>query len=219
MPVSKFHEFRTKEELAQSFANDVSRELMTALNDGGHARLAVSGGSTPKLFFDHLSRQKLDWKNVQVMLVDDRCVPADHERSNQLFVRQHLLKNEAADADFGPLENVEADFTHAIDYLVLGMGADGHTASFFPNGDTLAAATDLNTKQYVLELTAPGALEPRVTMTLPVIASATHIALHIEGDEKRRVFEEASKEGSADELPIRHVLRHPQVEIEVYWAP
>lgn len=219
MPISKFHEFQSKEELAKSFAEDVSKELMTALSDSGHARLAVSGGSTPKLFFVQLSRQKLDWDNVQVMLVDDRCVAADHERSNQLFVRQHLLKNEAEAADFGPLENVEADFTHALDYLVLGMGTDGHTASFFPNGDTLAEATDVESKQYVMELTAPGATEPRVTMTLPVIAGARHIALHIEGDEKRRVFEEAMQDGPADDLPIRHVLRHPQVELEVYWAP
>ena len=218
MPISKFHEFPSKEDLAKSFAQDVSRELMVALSDAGLARLAVSGGSTPKVFFDHLSREALDWKNVQVMLVDDRCVPADHERSNQLFVRQNLLKNQAVNADFGPLENNEADFTHAIDYLVLGMGTDGHTASFFPNGDTLAAATDVNSKQHVLELTAPGAAEPRVTMTLPVIASATHIALHIEGDEKRQVFDEAMKDGPADDLPIRHVLRHPDVEIEVYWT-
>lgn len=219
MPISKFHEFQTKDELAQSFAQDVSRQLMTALSDNGHARLAVSGGSTPKLFFERLSHEKIDWKNVQVMLVDDRCVAADHERSNQLFVRKHLLKNEAAVADFGPLENVEADFAHAVDFLVLGMGSDGHTASFFPNGDTLAAATDVSTNQYVLELTAPGALEPRVTMTLPVIASAHHLALHIEGDEKRQVLEEAMKDGPADDLPIRHVLRHPEVEIEIYWAP
>lgn len=219
MPILNFHEFSSREELAATFSKNVSTELMSSLTDGGHARLAVSGGSTPKLFFDYLSREKLDWGNIQVMLVDDRCVPADHERSNQLFVRQNLLKNEAVDADFGPLEDVEADFTHAIDFLVLGMGTDGHTASFFPNGDTLAAATDVNTKQFVLELTAPGAAEPRVTMTLPVIASATNVALHIEGDEKRRVFETAMKDGPADDMPIRHVLRHSQVEIDVYWAP
>ncbi len=219
MPISKFHEFQTKDELAQSFAQDVSRQLMTALNEQGHARLAVSGGSTPKLFFERLSHEKLDWKNVQIMLVDDRCVAADHERSNQLFVRQYLLKNEAATANFGPLENDEADFAHAVDFMVLGMGSDGHTASFFPNGDTLAAATDVSTNQYVLELTAPGAPEPRVTMTLPVIALAHHLALHIEGDEKRQVLEAAMRDGPADELPIRHVLRHPKVEIEIYWAP
>ena len=70
-----------------------------------------------------------------------------------------------------------------------------------------------------LPMLAPGAQEPRITMTLPPIVSAKTLMLHIEGEEKRRVYEKALEDGPADELPIRHILRHPDVELLVYWAP
>ena len=103
--------------------------------------------------------------------------------------------------------------------MTLGMGTDGHTASFFPGGDNLDAATDPATDVLFMPMTAPGAQETRITMTLPAIVSAKYLVLHIEGEEKRRVYEEALKDGPANDMPIRHVLRHPDAKLHVYWAP
>ena len=67
-------------------------------------------------------------------------------------------------------------------------------------------------------ISAAAAGEPRITLTLPVLLGAGTLALHIEGEEKRRVLEEALAAGEADELPIRYVLRN-RTDLQIYWAP
>src|SRR6185437_7408158 len=93
-----------------------------------------------------------------------------------------------------------------LDAVILGMGADGHTASFFPDADDLAALLDPQAPANVLPVHAPSGIEPRLTLTLPRIASAGFIALHIEGSEKRRVLE-AALDGQPH-LPVRAVFDH-----------
>ena len=220
--------------LASSLAEDVAGQLSAAIEKNGEAAIAVSGGSTPKLFFDKLSVQSIDWANVTVTLVDDRMVPPDHERSNERLVYEHLLKNEAIRAKFVPLwsdisDHVDTLAEHAstaishferpFDVVILGMGTDGHTASFFPEGNNLDAATDPAAKAEVVSMMAPGAGEPRLTITLPRLISAGMLVLHIEGDEKRRVLEKACEGGPEAEMPIRAVLRHAPRPVTVYWAP
>src|SRR5690606_24218232 len=100
--------------------------------------------------------------------------------------------------------------------VILGMGNDGHTASFFPGGDTLDAA--LSEEGPVLAIRAPGAGEPRVTFTLPRLLRTDGLYLHIEGEEKAEVLEQALGEGPVADMPIRAVLRSGQT-VTVYWSP
>ena len=79
--------FATKKELALALASDVAACLSGAITDRGRAKLAVSGGTTPKLFFNQLARSKIDWSQVTITLVDERCVPETDERSNARLVR------------------------------------------------------------------------------------------------------------------------------------
>lgn len=206
--------------LAETLAEDLAAILRRRIADAGSAIIAVSGGNTPKLMFDHLSRQDLGWDKVTITLVDERQVPISSDRSNARLVSQHLLKNNAARAHFVPLfENVTAaSKLPSFDAVVLGMGDDGHTASFFPDGDNLAKALDPATQDRIITMQAPDAGEPRLTFTLKVLLASPFLALHIEGDDKMKVLEKALIPGPVAQMPIRAVLQatHP---VTLYWAP
>ena len=211
--------FEAREALAETLARDVADELSRAIEAKGRATLAVSGGTTPRLFFEKLSMIDIPWSRVAVTLVDERQVPETSERSNARLVRQHLLQNRAAAARFVPLvDNPDAEKMPAFDVAVLGMGNDGHTASFFPGGDTLAEAIDAETSKRLIAITAPGSGEPRLTFTLPVLEQAGRLALHIEGTEKQQVLKQALAAGPEEDMPVRAVLRGA-APVTLYWCP
>jgi 6-phosphogluconolactonase len=226
------HKFEDPSDLASALAKAVKSRLARAVSEKGRALLLVSGGSTPGRFFDALSQETLPWEKICVSLVDERCVAADHERSNARFVRERLLVGNAAEARFVPLfdpasetpdaaaEQAENSFAKlgAPDVCILGMGMDGHTASFFPGGDNLETALDPAAKRTVVSMKAPGAGEPRLTVTLPVILSAAMLVLHVEGEEKMAVIGEALNPGPADSLPVRAVLDHAGPNLEIFWT-
>ncbi len=83
--------FASRQELAAALASDVAASLSAAITDRGRAQLAVSGGTTPKLFFHELAHIKIDWSRVTITLVDERCVPITDDRSNARLVREQLL--------------------------------------------------------------------------------------------------------------------------------
>jgi 6-phosphogluconolactonase len=235
MAVAAFHEFASKEELADALSSRIAELLDLDFSTGAFASIALSGGSTPKRVLDLLGEKMgANREMTYFALVDERFVPATDERSNERMIRHHLGLEDHASSEFLSLfanghsaaeaahlahEKLLEDEELPFDVITLGMGADGHTASFFPGGDNLASATNPKIENLFLPMLAPGADEPRITMTLPPLVSAKTLILHIEGDEKRRVYEQALEDGPADELPIRHVLRHPDVKLQVYWAP
>ena len=100
--------------------------------------------------------------------------------------------------------------------VILGMGNDGHTASFFPGGDTLSEA--LTSEGPTLAIRAPGAGEPRITFTLPRLLETDGLYLHIEGDEKAAVLDKALGDGPVEDMPIRAVLRS-DAPLAIYWSP
>ncbi len=227
------HDFDTPAALATALAAAVARSLKKGIAARGAASLALSGGRTPELFFAALAQQDLEWAKVTVTLVDDRWVPLDSPRSNEALLRRSLLQGPAAAAHLvglvtgaaTPSEGLEAVSAQVaalplpFDAVVLGMGTDGHTASFFPQGDHLAEALDPAGQALVLPMQAPGAGEPRITLTLPLILAARAVYLHIEGTEKAAVLETALEDGPAEEMPIRAVLRHGSRPPETYWCP
>ncbi|WP_336294736.1 6-phosphogluconolactonase [Bartonella sp. CB169] len=225
--------FETPAALALALADRVAAELSVSVLERKRAILAVSGGKTPELFFHYLSKVDIDWQNIIITLVDERFVPANHERSNEYIVRRYLLQNFAAKARFVGLYHKAitaelAAFSAAnrintlprpFDVVVLGMGVDGHTASFFPDADRLKQALDLQTQAIVLPIHAKSAVEPRLTLTLPVIMQSRFIVLHFEGFQKRDCFEEVCRGESETEMPVRAVLRNAHHFVQVYWSP
>jgi len=227
------YNFDTPSALAAALADRVAAELSVAVNERGHAVLAVSGGRTPQHFFERLSRADIAWEQIIVTLVDERFVPLDNSRSNEKLVRQHLMQNFAAKARFVGLyiRAVTAELaafsaanrintlSKPFDVVVLGMGVDGHTASFFPGGDRLKQAIDRNSRALVVPMHAKGLGEARLTVTLPLLVSARFIALHIEGKEKLVTFEQALQDGPETDMPVRAVLRYAESPVQVFWSP
>lgn len=231
--VVRLHSFSDTQVLATRLAADVAQHLIDAISKRGMASMAVSGGSTPKRLFEVLSGAELDWSKVTITLVDERFVPADNPRSNHLLVATHLLQNKAAAATFLPLyqdvasalqaaaiatEKTE-DIGNPFDVVILGMGTDGHTASFFPGGNHLARAIDPDAPRGVMTMEADGAGEQRLTFTYPSLADARFLVLHIEGDAKRAVLEKAEAGTDETEMPIRSMLNRAPSDLEIYWAP
>ncbi|KKB12079.1 6-phosphogluconolactonase [Devosia geojensis] len=224
--------FADKTTLAKELADAVAGRINAAIAERGEAAIAVSGGSTPARFFAALGKRKdIDWGKVVVTLVDERWVDELNERSNAALVNEKLLQGPAASARFLPLYSGGAEpdaariartaaglqhLPHPFAAVVLGMGSDGHTASFFPGGDTLAQA--LSASGPVIAIRAPGAGEPRVTFTLPRLLETDALFLHIEGEDKAQVLETALADGPVEEMPVRAVLRAGR-PMTVYWCP
>lgn len=228
------HSFTDCHALARALAERIAGRLRDAVAERGHALLAVSGGSTPKHFFEALSRQTLDWAKVQITLVDERWVPESNERSNAALVKAMLLQHEASQAQFVPLYSDAptpeaglaavrarlASLELPFDAVILGMGNDGHTASFFPGGDRLPEALDINNTARVLPMRAGGAGEPRITFTLSALLDTRALYLHIEGEAKRQLLADARLAlGEAANFPVRSVLTQQRVPVAVYWCP
>lgn len=226
-------DFADRAELARALANAVAANIDAAVAASGVAAIAVSGGSTPARFFVELGRHReIDWTRVYVTLVDERWVEETSDRSNALLVNEKLLQGPAAVAHFIPLyaggERPDAAAVartcSLLDTLprryaavVLGMGNDGHTASFFPGGDRLDEA--LRGDGPAVAIAAPGAGEPRITQVLGRLLDAQALYLHIEGKEKAATLEQALADGPIEEMPVRAVLRQSVTPLEIYWAP
>ena len=224
-------EFPTREALAGALAGAVAEKLAAAIDRRGGGLLAVSGGTTPGRFFEALSTRDIAWDKVTVTLVDERFVPPSSPRSNAALVADRLLRNAASLARFAPLYHAadsadaaaiaaEAELERLswpLDVAVLGMGTDGHTASFFPDAEKLGNLLDPQNTRTVLAVDAASAGEPRLTLSMPRLTGAGLLALHIEGAEKRAVFE-AAMEG-ADKKPVGVVIEASPQPVKVFWAP
>lgn len=205
-------------------ANCLAGELRQALQAQDRASLAVPGGTTPGPIFDELSAVELDWGRVDVMLTDERWVPESSDRSNTSLLKSRLLRDHAAAANLVPLytnaETPEEGMPSLLgpladalplSVLLLGMGADMHTASIFPGADKLTEA--LTGDDLLVPMRAPGAPEPRVTLSAKVLKDAMNTHVVITGDAKRAALEKAAQL-SPQEAPIAAVLANATV----HWA-
>lgn len=233
------HTFDSTDALSAALATDVAQRLQRAIGEHGQASLAVSGGKSPVPLFAALRQHPLPWAQVTVLLVDERVVPHTHADSNTALVRQHLLQDAAAAARFVPLFDDHAELSDRasdplglerlaqlanerlgtvpwpLDVVLLGMGEDGHTASLFPDAPGLAHALHSgDAVAWVRPATAPHA---RLTLTLPRLLQARHVALSISGAAKRAVYAQACTADS-EALPVSLVLHRRTTPVATWMA-
>ncbi len=219
-------EYPDRELMMLALADKVASQLRRALEVEDRVTLCVPGGTTPGPVFDILSGLDLDWARVWVLLNDERWVDETSPRSNTALLRNRLLRGAAALAHlvplYAPAETPEDRLDELsrgvraalpLTVLLLGMGADMHTASLFPGADRLAEALAPDAPP-VMALRADAAGEPRITLTAPVLRAAMHCHLLITGAEKRAALERAASLPET-EAPVRIVLSNATI----HWAP
>lgn len=216
----------------------IVERLAGAIAARGKALLLVSGGSTPLPLYEALSEADIDWSKATIALVDERWVPLDDAASNERAVRETLYRNRAASARFIGLKTDHARAADAVetteerllaapwpaDIAVLGMGADGHTASWFPNAHGLHAAIDPDTARHCAAVSAhqtpvTGVHVERMTLTAPAILQAGAQLLLMTGEEKKLAFARARASGPVEDMPVRALFLGDPERLYPCWAP
>jgi len=216
--------------LASDLCQCIGEILTEAIRKKGRASMAVSGGSTPIRLFKEFSLLNIDWTKIDLTLADDRWVEAKNADSNELLVRTHLIKNNAAQVHFIPLKNdaktakegqiysekMLRKITLPFDVVVLGMGSDGHTASLFPCSDELPEAINLNNSNYLISTSPKTAPYERISLTARVIFDSKNVFLHLNGSSKLHVLESAMEYKDPNKMPIYMFLKNG---LSIYWSP
>lgn len=192
----------TSEKLAQ----DIYESYLKTIQNSNFFTLALSGGNSPKNLFSVLSENKnLDWAKIKIFWVDERCVKPDTEESNYFMTYEYLLKHiEIPDCNIFRIkgeDNAQEEVKRYIesikdnvpiknnypqfDYIVLGMGNDGHTASIFPSNKE-----DINSDKIALVAMKPENAQLRITLSLKTINNALDVSFLISGKDKSEVLKE-----------------------------
>lgn len=228
------HFFDDLDSMLAALAVESKRALADAREKPALAYL--SGGSTPKPLYEAMAQSDIDFDSVQFAMVDERWVDPTHPASNEQFIKQCFagvkgfqftgMKTPATDL-FLAVDEVEQKYAHLpkqAALTILGMGDDGHTASFFPQAQGLGAALDLLSANRVAWVEAePSAVTgdhiERMTLTLNTILSSDYLVLLIRGAKKREVYEAAKSASDTFVTPVCSVLQQRKTDVHVFWAP
>jgi 6-phosphogluconolactonase len=221
--------FASREALYEAAALRLSEAMTQAITIRGAGCAALSGGTTPGPIYETLSAHRLDWRAVTFALTDERFVPPEHEASNEGLLRRTLAPALAAGAGLAPLYTPGVDLDIAaeradtayaslgLDFVLLGMGADGHIASWFADAPEFEAALDPDNPRTVIAVRAPRAYgtPERLSLTAAAVVRAERVLLVLTGEEKRARFgAELARIGSPAATLFAACPRAP----EVFWA-
>lgn len=201
-------------DLSRKAAAEFVRIANDSIEKKGKFVIALSGGSTPRALNAQLLQADLDWSKCEFFFGDERNVPPDHADSNFRMANETLLEplriakekihrwktellkpNEVANDYESKVKDVK------FDLVLLGMGADGHTASLFPGTEALK-----ETKRNAVANWVPKLDAWRYTLTFPIINDAANVIFLVAGEDKAETLVSViESEGPPDELPSRSV--------------
>jgi len=231
-----WHKFKSRDAMISALKALLVTRLREGIMTRARASLMVSGGSTPRDLYAELASTDLAWERITIGLVDDRWVAEDHPRSNARMIRETLIQNKASTARLLTMKTADADPRDGVravtaayntipspyDMVLLGLGADGHTASLFPGAEGLDEAMAAGLHQPLAGLTAQksditGEEVLRMTLTPSAIVNARDVVLMITGQEKADILERAILQNA--DLPIMQVAAKVPNLLNIYWAP
>lgn len=223
----EIHAFDTLRDASQSLAERIAETSRAAVKERGRFTMALSGGKTPELLYGLLASEyadKIEWNSFHLFWGDERFVSQDHPDSNFHVaykswiskvpiplrnVHRIQTEEETPEKAADTYERLLIEFFDALeempdttfDVILLGLGADGHTASLFPGSQALAEK-----KRWVVSTDAPSSVFPkkRITLTLPLINSSRDVIFLALGGEKRSV--------------IRTIFEEPEKALKIYPA-
>jgi len=208
----RIHVYSSSEELSAAAAREFAARAEEAIEELGRFAVVLAGGSTPETMYGILARDymdRIDWSKVYVFFGDERSVPPHHEDSNLKMASEVLLDHvpvgnvhrirgelppeEAAEAYEEELRTFfQTEDVPRFDLILLGLGADGHTASLFPWTPALEVQD-----RWVVANPVPRLNTTRITLTVPVIDAALAVYFLVEGKDKAEAVREVL-EGDAD---------------------
>jgi 6-phosphogluconolactonase len=150
--------------------------------------------------YEHLAEHELDWPSWHVWWSDERDVPPDHPDSNERLARETLLSRVAIpEAQIHPLRSTDVELPPHFDLVLLGIGADGHTASLYPDG------LELEATERVVYVPVPKLPPPhsRYSFSLAYLSAQPAVAFIVGGEEKRGIL--ARVLAGDEELPATRV--------------
>jgi 6-phosphogluconolactonase len=217
--------FPQPEKLAEAFALELQKASKQAKNAGRSFNLVLAGGSTPRRVYEYLARpefkKSIPWDVIHFFWGDERCVPSDHEDSNFRMARQALLDPLAI-----PQENIHriqgendpcaeaARYAQEIerhcavgelpqfDWILLGLGTDGHTASLFPGMDAVEDPSGI-----CAVAVHPESGQKRITLTARVLNQAKRVSFIVTGKSKAKMVAEI-----LNQIPQRQ--RYPAAQVQ-----
>ncbi|BCA58181.1 6-phosphogluconolactonase [Sphingomonas sp. HMP6] len=226
-------DYEDAEEMAEAVAGDIGFIIDSAIDARGAAVIALSGGKTPIPIYAKLAAAKHDWKRVTIVPVDERIVPLGDPLSNVTMIAKAFLPKGARVMPIVP--NATADYKAAgrsadalmqdlhwpLDLCLLGVGADGHTGSIFPGPDydeALAGPKERRALGVMPDPMPKDAPVARVTLSREAMISARALIIAVTGDAKKKVIEDAIKQGPSSKYPIGRVLADVELPVDIHWA-
>lgn len=219
--------FPNSQVLIQKLTESLKSLTVKQDKDDQTISVVLSGGNTPRIWFDHLAvnSEEIDWSRVHLFWGDERCVPPEHYDSNYGMTKKHLLdKIDIPDQNVHRIRGEDEPMHEAVrygqeilrfnritnqewpvfDWVLLGLGSDGHIASLFPNTATMQVVNRIST---IAEHPLSG--QRRITITLPVINHARRISFLVSGKSKAAIVDKIHGiEAASVNLPAAMV--HPE---------
>ena len=234
--MAELYTFDDKSAWAEALCEQISRQMIRALEKQGFANVILPGGTTPAPVFKRLASQPLTWQNVTFMPSDERWVEHEHAMSNYKLLKETLLVDKAATAQLVSLKTQHQQPEQALEQLnkqlpeklqynactVLGMGPDGHIASLFPNLSNLKQGLALNNTDSCMAADATGSpvageYSQRLSLTLAALINSPLILVMVTGEAKLALLKQVLQ-GEHQELPIAHLMNQTKTPVEIYWT-
>ena len=227
-------EYDDAAELADAVAGDIQFVIESAIDARGSAVIALAGGKTPLPAYEKLAKAKLDWKRVTIIPSDERIVPLGDPLSNVTALGKTFIPKGARVIPVVPkatddykaagrsADALMQDLHWPLDLCMLGVGGDGHTASIFPGPDfdeALNGPRERRALGVMPDPLPPEAPVARVTLSRAGIITARALLIAVTGKEKRKVIEDAIKQGAGSPYPIGRVLADVELPVDIHWAP